>query len=281
MSNAAAAAALRSHTTSPIPVGDIQTKRMVRRGSTSSYSGGTTANRPPFGALQRSPSSGSMSERTFRSQSPAGSRSASPVRHDNVPPVPKIPTAVASVANSSEKRVNSTQSTLNTPHTSSNTGILKPLNTATAANEARARAARPSSALANPSSPQADSPRSINFSRPMSPQMNGSASHQRNGSNALPARGAVRPASSLGFAQQSRGQNSRQVSQSSISNAAVTAALSAASPAANRAQNNLGSRPSSSLSTTRSKSPTNGPPGMVWVPMDEAIRRGLVPSAKS
>lgn len=251
---------------------------MVRRGSTSSYTQGTSANRPPFGALQRSPSSGSMSERTFRTQSPGASRSASPVHPVDVPPVPSIPASVSSIANSSEKRANNPRAPSNRASTIAPNN-LRPLDTATAANEARARAARPASALANPSSPQAESPRLINFSRPMSPQMNGSAAHQRVPSSSLSARGAARPASSLGFTQQNRAQNNRNVSQSSTSNAAVTAALSAALPAGNRGQQNLPSRPSSSMSTTRSKSPTNGPPGMVWVPMDEAIRRGLVPSS--
>ncbi|OCL11426.1 hypothetical protein AOQ84DRAFT_188991 [Glonium stellatum] len=40
LSSAAAAAALRTHATSPTPVGDIQTKRMVRRGSASSMGSG-------------------------------------------------------------------------------------------------------------------------------------------------------------------------------------------------------------------------------------------------
>ncbi|KAF2114042.1 hypothetical protein BDV96DRAFT_107488 [Lophiotrema nucula] len=73
LSSAAAAAALRTHTTSPTPVGDTVTKRMVRRGSVSS--GGSNSAQQP-GLLRRS-SSGSMTERSFR-------------EHD-APPVPTVP----------------------------------------------------------------------------------------------------------------------------------------------------------------------------------------------
>jgi serine/arginine repetitive matrix protein 2 len=83
LSNAAAAAALRTHVTTPVPVGDTITKRMVRRGSASSN--GSGAQRPA--GLQRQSSSGSMAERTFRSPSPGR---ASPAG-SNAPPVPAIP----------------------------------------------------------------------------------------------------------------------------------------------------------------------------------------------
>ncbi|UPX09339.1 uncharacterized protein EKO05_0000030 [Ascochyta rabiei] len=79
LSNAAAAAALRSHTSSPIPVGDVVTKRMVRRGSTSSQG----SQRPQ--GLRRQSSAGSMTERSFRNASPGR---GSPVA---VPPVPAVP----------------------------------------------------------------------------------------------------------------------------------------------------------------------------------------------
>ncbi|KAK5115677.1 hypothetical protein LTR62_000766 [Meristemomyces frigidus] len=76
LSSAAAAAALRSLTTTPEPVGSIQTKRMQR------------------GSLQRNSSSGSMTDRTFRSPSPAsrngrlnGAVSPAP----DAPPVPALP----------------------------------------------------------------------------------------------------------------------------------------------------------------------------------------------
>ena len=96
LSNAAAAAALRSHTTTPTPVGHVQTKRMQRRGSTSSN--GSAPNRP---GLQRRGSSGSLTERTFRdTASPVPKRPASAqgpyTRYDDPPPVPALPKSYAS-----------------------------------------------------------------------------------------------------------------------------------------------------------------------------------------
>ena len=96
LSNAAATAALRSHTTTPTPVGDIQTKRMQRRGSVSSN--GSAPDRP---GLQRRGSSGSLTERTFRdTASPAPKRPASAqgpyTRYEEPPPVPALPKSYAS-----------------------------------------------------------------------------------------------------------------------------------------------------------------------------------------
>lgn len=95
LSSAAAAAALRSHTTTPEPVGSIQTKRMVRRGSQSSVGGGSvigsgTRGGVGRGTLQRNNSSGSMSERTFRSPSPGRYNAAIPAAPE-APPVPALP----------------------------------------------------------------------------------------------------------------------------------------------------------------------------------------------
>ncbi|KAF2821774.1 hypothetical protein CC86DRAFT_100500 [Ophiobolus disseminans] len=85
LSNAAAAAALRTHVTTPPPVGDTVTKRMLRRNSQSSNGSGQVQPRP--GGLQRQTSSGSMTERTFRSPSPGRGSPADP----NAPPVPAVP----------------------------------------------------------------------------------------------------------------------------------------------------------------------------------------------
>ncbi|KAH7064243.1 hypothetical protein BKA63DRAFT_455054 [Paraphoma chrysanthemicola] len=82
LSNAAAAAALRTHVTTPTPVGETVTKRMIRRNSQSSNGSSAAQQRP--GGLQRQSSSGSMTERTFRSPSPGR---ADP----NAPPVPSMP----------------------------------------------------------------------------------------------------------------------------------------------------------------------------------------------
>ena len=88
LSNAAAAAALRSHTTTPTPVGQVQTKRMQKRGSISSN--GSAPERP---SLLRRTSSGSMTERTFRDPSPSRPASShGPYTHtDEPPPVPALP----------------------------------------------------------------------------------------------------------------------------------------------------------------------------------------------
>ncbi|KAF2677496.1 hypothetical protein K458DRAFT_409704 [Lentithecium fluviatile CBS 122367] len=83
LSSSAAAAALRTHPTSPTPVSETITKRMVRKGSVSSH--GSGSHQAP--GLRRHSSSGSMTERTFRDNSPNRS---SPVDPD-APPVPKLP----------------------------------------------------------------------------------------------------------------------------------------------------------------------------------------------
>ncbi|KAI9812337.1 MAG: hypothetical protein M1827_004786 [Pycnora praestabilis] len=87
----AAGAALRSHTTSPIPVSQVQTKRTLQRqASTSSNGSAPNPGRGPAGrGLQRQNSSGSMTERTFRDPSPnrGGPRAATEVP----PPVPALP----------------------------------------------------------------------------------------------------------------------------------------------------------------------------------------------
>ncbi|KAM3547797.1 hypothetical protein MY1884_009438 [Beauveria asiatica] len=82
LSSAAAAAALRARPTSPTNVAEVQSKRLSRR---SPSVPSTAGNRRE---LARTPSVGSMMERTFRSPSPG--RSPAPVPHE-VPPIPRIP----------------------------------------------------------------------------------------------------------------------------------------------------------------------------------------------
>ncbi|KAI9163307.1 hypothetical protein HJFPF1_04913 [Paramyrothecium foliicola] len=86
LSSAAAAAALRARPTTPTNVAEVQTKRTARRSPSVSSIGSRDAGRR---SLQRSPSVGSMSERSFRSPSPGR---GPPAQHQNVPPVPKLPT---------------------------------------------------------------------------------------------------------------------------------------------------------------------------------------------
>lgn len=82
LSSAAAAAALKARPTSPTIVADVQSKRVSRRSPSASSATGTRRQ------LTRTPSAGSMMERTFRSPSPG--RSPAPVSYD-VPPIPSIP----------------------------------------------------------------------------------------------------------------------------------------------------------------------------------------------
>ncbi|KAH0373732.1 hypothetical protein KCU65_g425, partial [Aureobasidium melanogenum] len=89
LSSAAAATALRSQTSSPEPVGSIQTKRMVRRGSQSSVAGSAIMGGNARNSMVRTTSNSSMTDRTFRSPSPGGRRGVSPA--PDAPPVPAIP----------------------------------------------------------------------------------------------------------------------------------------------------------------------------------------------
>ncbi|KAI8966404.1 hypothetical protein F5Y11DRAFT_154928 [Daldinia sp. FL1419] len=91
LSSAAAAAALRARPHTPTNVGEVQTKRTIRRSASVSSAGSAAAaaagSRPA--ELKRTNSSSSMAERTFRTPSPhrAGSIHAT----DDHPPVPQIP----------------------------------------------------------------------------------------------------------------------------------------------------------------------------------------------
>ncbi|KAL8954172.1 MAG: hypothetical protein Q9222_000056 [Ikaeria aurantiellina] len=89
LSNAAAAAALRSRPTTPTPVGDIPTKRRAQR------SGSVSSNGSARPTLQRQNSSGSMTERTFRDPSPSRNNAAY-LYTDDPPPVPALPGGYAS-----------------------------------------------------------------------------------------------------------------------------------------------------------------------------------------
>ncbi|KAI1881855.1 hypothetical protein JX265_000681 [Neoarthrinium moseri] len=98
LSSAAAAAALRARPTTPTNVADVQTKRTMRR-SPSVSSAGSGARTP---RLERKASSGSMSERSFRSPSPHGERRAMSGDH---PPVPAIPAGHRATKSSSSAGV--------------------------------------------------------------------------------------------------------------------------------------------------------------------------------
>ncbi|KAK7422319.1 hypothetical protein QQZ08_009541 [Neonectria magnoliae] len=85
LSSAAAAAALRARPTTPTNVSQVQSKRVARRSASVSSAG----SRDRGGReLHRAPSTGSMSDRTFRSPSPGR---GPPPRSYDVPPVPSLP----------------------------------------------------------------------------------------------------------------------------------------------------------------------------------------------
>ena len=89
LSSAAAAAALKARPTTPTNVAEVQSKRSLRRSASVSSAPGRDRTRGSR-ELRRTPSNGSMSERTFRSPSPSPGRSPAPRQH-SVPPVPTLP----------------------------------------------------------------------------------------------------------------------------------------------------------------------------------------------
>ncbi|KAI3392102.1 hypothetical protein diail_6173 [Diaporthe ilicicola] len=109
LSAAAAAAALKARPTTPTNVAEVQTKRNTRRSASRSSSAGRStpdATARPGGQLRRQASSGSMTERTFRSSSPGAhahtqrSLSSGGIPRNSyhsdemAPPVPALPQSV-------------------------------------------------------------------------------------------------------------------------------------------------------------------------------------------
>ncbi|KAI2619629.1 hypothetical protein GGR54DRAFT_121357 [Hypoxylon sp. NC1633] len=92
LSSAAAAAALRARPHTPTNVGEVQTKRTIRRSTSVSSAGSAPAAAAsrPTARLERKGSSGSMTERTFRSPSPSPHRASMQATEER-PPVPQIP----------------------------------------------------------------------------------------------------------------------------------------------------------------------------------------------
>lgn len=162
LSNAAAAAALRSHTTSPTPVGELVTKRMVRRGSTSSQG----SQRPTQG-LRRQSSSGSMTERSFRNASPG--RGSPPV-----PPVPAVPQNIPGPAGSVHRRASSLEPVYR-GGSPTQRGGGRGVSLDRGAGPSVNRIQRVGSPLAQVSEEGQDQRQSVNFSRPMSPGLSATA----------------------------------------------------------------------------------------------------------
>jgi serine/arginine repetitive matrix protein 2 len=159
LSSAAAAAALRTHVTTPTPVGDTVTKRMVRRGSLSSNG---SSSRPVPAPLHRQSSSGSMTERSFRSPSPGR---GAPAEHA-APPVPPVPQHIQK-GGVVHRRASSLEPVYRGGSPGSRGGgrgvsLDRGVNTA-------GRGQRPTSHLAQVSEEEDSATRSVNFSRPMSP----------------------------------------------------------------------------------------------------------------
>ncbi|KAF1994287.1 hypothetical protein P154DRAFT_567466 [Amniculicola lignicola CBS 123094] len=167
LSSAAAATALRTHVQSPTLVGDTITKRMARRGSLSSQGSGTR----PTNALRRHSSSGSMTERSFRAPSPSRHSPADVDR--NAPPVPQLPAEVPGVG-----VVHRRASSVEPPPAyrvaspvGRGGGRGVSLDRATASPQPGLGKGRPrASGLSQVVEDESDSPRSVNFSRPMSAQ---------------------------------------------------------------------------------------------------------------
>ncbi|KAI9672566.1 MAG: hypothetical protein M1831_000001 [Alyxoria varia] len=167
LSNAAAAAALRSHSTSPTPISDLQTKRMLRKGSTSSAGSDAAVQRP---GLQRHGSNGSLTQRSFRSPT---------AQADDIPPVPALPGEAPQISNDSKDASISASSTSRPPEQAlqvreesrpaskagDQSGLKQSIWSSTTQNTPPAGNRKPNLSLDSPHA----SPKSINFSRPMSP----------------------------------------------------------------------------------------------------------------
>ncbi|KAF2847361.1 hypothetical protein T440DRAFT_195168 [Plenodomus tracheiphilus IPT5] len=162
LSSAAAAAALRTHVTTPTPVGDTVTKRMVRRGSVSSN--GSSA-RPPPGGLRRQSSSGSMTERSFRAASPGRGSPA----EQHPPPVPPVPQSHLQQANVVHRRASSLEPTYRGGSPGPRSGGRGVSLDRGAGSTAARGQQRQASHLAQVSEEEDAIRNSINFSRPMSP----------------------------------------------------------------------------------------------------------------
>ncbi|KAL1799597.1 hypothetical protein ACET3X_003634 [Alternaria dauci] len=162
LSSAAAAAALRTHVTTPTPVGDTVTKRMVRRGSLSS-NGSLSRQQPGAPGLRRHSSSGSMTERSFRAPSPGRGSPADP----DAPPVPPVPKNVQQQGSVVHRRASSLEPTYRGGAPAPAGGRGRGVSLDRGAN-AVGRGQRAAGHLAQVSE-EDDASRSVNFSRPMSP----------------------------------------------------------------------------------------------------------------
>ena len=177
LSNAAAAAALRSQTTSPTPIAEIQTKRMIQRRGSASSNGSARS------GLQRRDSGGSMTERSFRDPSPSRNAS-SDYRYDDAPPVPALPKGYMSpppLPSKSNRRAASVERplerVLSPPPTTKGRGVSLDRGPGIMPSQLKARTQARGTELGSPGqADRAQNRESVNFSRPMSSAMSPPAS---------------------------------------------------------------------------------------------------------
>ncbi|ETI23843.1 hypothetical protein G647_05650 [Cladophialophora carrionii CBS 160.54] len=161
----------------PVPVDQVQTKRMVQR-QASSGSLSNSARGRGRGGLQRQSSSGSMTERTFRTPSPSPSR---PVSRSEppAPPIPTIPQHFAPPATAPIKKKKKRASSQEAPPPRDlSPSLVRPNNRGQSLDRygSSQPPAPPASAPRNSYVPQSndlertDSRNSVNFSRPLSPR---------------------------------------------------------------------------------------------------------------
>ncbi|KAL2812359.1 hypothetical protein BJX63DRAFT_246092 [Aspergillus granulosus] len=175
LSSAAAAAALRSLTPTPTPVENVQTKRMLQRKASISSQPATSGSpifRPSSrNGLRRVNSSGSMSSRTFRDQSPRRPTSShgAPEVPAVAPPLPTIPPEFSGRNKQSRRSVSLGPNTWSTHSRTQQAGE--------GAGDVQPLAAQPDSPTfavrkTSPEHQRSESRNSINFSYPMNSRAN-------------------------------------------------------------------------------------------------------------
>lgn len=180
LSASAAAAALRAMSPPPTPVADVQTKRMQRRSSSTSLASAPRGRQR--GGLDRNASSGSMTERTFRSPSPG--RPVTPTGTGVPPPVPKLPEDIPPVPLLQERPSKRSMS-LDTHGARRTKQPMPPLPKANVTQTAQiaavaSSAAQNSDGMNGYDVQRTDSRNSVNFSRPLSPPPQSPPSSSRN-----------------------------------------------------------------------------------------------------
>ncbi|KAL3468620.1 hypothetical protein BJX64DRAFT_10054 [Aspergillus heterothallicus] len=174
LSHAAAAAALRSVTTTPTPIENVQTKRMLQRQSSISSQPATSSSpilRPSSrNGLRRVNSSGSMSARTFRDQSPGRPASSygAPGAPAVAPPLPAIPAEFTGRNNQSRRSVSlgpNVWSSNSHSRAAEGTHDVKPL-------ASLPDSPNPGIRKTSPEHQRSESRNSINFSYPMNSRAN-------------------------------------------------------------------------------------------------------------